>query len=91
MWPFFSTRWSAAGNLLLLIPQPGPAVVADPAGVQWKVRAITLATAFVSIFVMGGFALLAWLRRPRFGAAKPMVPSFSHRARLSHDPSLHTG
>jgi uncharacterized membrane protein len=55
---------SAAGNLLLLIPQPGRAVVFDPAGVQWSVRSITAASALVSIFTMGSFALLAWVKRP---------------------------
>ena len=56
---------SAAGNLLLLIPQSGPAVVSDPAGVQWRVSTITAACALNSIFAMGSFALFAWLRRPR--------------------------
>jgi uncharacterized membrane protein len=53
---------SAAGNLLLIIPQAGPSVVSDPAGAQWKVSDITGASALVSIFVMGAFALLAWVR-----------------------------
>ncbi len=50
---------SAAGNLLLLIPQAGPSVVSDPAGAQWSVSDITGASALVSIFAMGAFALLA--------------------------------
>jgi uncharacterized membrane protein len=53
---------SAAGNLLFLIPQTVPAVVSDPAGVPWKLSEIIGACAFVSIFIMGGFALLAWTR-----------------------------
>lgn len=58
---------SAAGNLVLLIPRPNPAVVSDPSGVQWRVADITGATAVVSIFVMGAFVLLAgaklrWLK-----------------------------
>ena len=60
---------SAAGNLLLLIPQAGPTVVSDPSGVQWKVGSITAATAVVSMGIMGGFALLAWLKRPGSGGA----------------------
>jgi putative membrane protein len=56
---------SAAGNLLLLIPQPGPAFVSDPSGVQWKVTTITAACALVSIFIMGAFSLFAWRKRPR--------------------------
>jgi putative membrane protein len=53
---------SAAGNLLLLIPQPGPAVVADAAGTPWKVNDIVIACALTSLFTMGPFALLAWVR-----------------------------
>jgi uncharacterized membrane protein len=53
---------SAAGNLLLLIPQTGVAVVSDAAGAQWKVSHIVNACALVSIFIMGGFVLLAWMR-----------------------------
>jgi putative membrane protein len=53
---------SAGGNLLFLIPQPVPSVVSDPVGVQWKISEIVGACAFVSIFIMGGFALLAWAR-----------------------------
>jgi len=55
---------SAAGNLLLLIPQPGPSVVSDPSGRQWKVSSITATTAIVSIGAMGTFAVLAYMRRP---------------------------
>jgi uncharacterized membrane protein len=53
---------SAAGNVLLLIPQAGPSVVLDPGGAQWKVSDITGTCAVVSIFTMGAFALLAWVR-----------------------------
>jgi putative membrane protein len=53
---------SATGNLLLAIPQPGPRVISDPAGVQWKVSDITGACPLVSIFLMGAFAVLAWIR-----------------------------
>ncbi len=52
---------SAAGNLLV-IPAAGASVVADPAGVPWKVSSIVGASALVSIFVMGAFTLLAWVR-----------------------------
>jgi uncharacterized membrane protein len=58
---------SAAGNLLLLIPRPGPAVVSDPSGVPWKVSSITAASAVATISTMGGFALLAWTKRPGAG------------------------
>jgi uncharacterized membrane protein len=53
---------STAGNLLVAIPRPGPSVVSDPAGVQWKVNNITSTSALVSIFLMGAFVLLAWVR-----------------------------
>jgi len=53
---------SAAGNILLEFPQSGPSVVPDPTGTLWKVHDIAAASALVSIFVMGAFALLAWVR-----------------------------
>jgi len=53
---------SAAGNLLLIIPRPGLLVVSDPTGMQWKVSDITGACALVTIFTMGAFTLLAWVR-----------------------------
>ena len=56
---------SAAGNLLLLIPRPNPAVVSDPSGAVWRVADITAATALVSLFVMGAFAVLAVVQMPK--------------------------
>jgi uncharacterized membrane protein len=56
---------SAAGNLLLWLPNSRPALITDPAGVQWNVSTIKAACALISIFVMGGFAALAWFKRPR--------------------------
>jgi uncharacterized membrane protein len=53
---------SAAGNLLLLIPQTSTSLVSDPAGVQWRVNDITTACALNSVFTMGAFALMAWVR-----------------------------
>ncbi|HYL74017.1 MAG TPA: carotenoid biosynthesis protein [Bryobacteraceae bacterium] len=53
---------SAAGNLLLVIPRPGLSVVSDPTGTQWKVSDITGTCALVTIFTMGAFTLLAWVR-----------------------------
>ena len=55
---------SAAGNLLLAIPQHGTALVSDPSGVEWKVSTITASCALVSVFTMGVFALFAWVKRP---------------------------
>lgn len=52
----------AIGNVLL-IAQPGiPAAITDPSGRQWLTSDILRANVLVSIFVMGGFALIAWLR-----------------------------
>jgi len=53
---------SAAGNILLIIPSGLPSVVSDAAGVQWRVRDITITCALVSIFTMGAFAALAWAK-----------------------------
>jgi putative membrane protein len=53
---------SAIGNILL-IAQPGtPAAITDPSGRQWLTSDILRANVLVSVFVMGGFALIAWLR-----------------------------
>ncbi|HME10752.1 MAG TPA: carotenoid biosynthesis protein [Bryobacteraceae bacterium] len=64
---------SAAGNLAVVQP-PGLSVVADATGTQWQVSGILGASALVSIFVMGGFALLGWVRlfRQDFPAASPL-------------------
>lgn len=55
---------SAAGNILLAFAKAGNAVVSDPAGVQWKVSAITGTCAMVTIFTMGAFVVLACVRTP---------------------------
>jgi uncharacterized membrane protein len=52
----------AAGNVLQVIPRPVPFLVNDPAGMHWKVSDITATCALISIFIMGAFALLAWIR-----------------------------
>lgn len=54
----------AVGNVAQMIPTPNPAVVQDPSGAQWRVADITGASALVSIFVMGAFAVFAWIRIP---------------------------
>jgi uncharacterized membrane protein len=71
--PLPSTYWrsavlfygiSAAGNLLLTIPRSGPSWVSDPAGVYWKVNVIIEVCALNSTFIMGAFAVLAWVKLP---------------------------
>lgn len=54
----------AAGNLLLLLGAPSGtlAIVTDPSGTTWNVRDILGASALVSIFPMGAFAVIAWVR-----------------------------
>ena len=59
----------AAGNVLQMIPKAVPAIVQDPTGKQWRVMDITGASALVSIFVMGAFAVLAWVRLAEQGKA----------------------
>jgi putative membrane protein len=56
---------SAAGNLLLLIPRPNLTFVSDPSGTTWLVADIIAATAFVSVFVMGSFVVMAAARIPK--------------------------
>jgi uncharacterized membrane protein len=53
---------SAAGNLLLLIPAAGPAMVADGSGKLWAVGSIATACAVATIVTMGVFTLLGWIR-----------------------------
>jgi len=53
---------AAAGNLF--VARPRQPVVTDAAGTVWTVAGILGASALVSIFVMGAFALIAWVRMP---------------------------
>ena len=53
----------AAGNVLQLFAPAAPSVVWDPTGKQWSTTQIVGASALVSIFVMGGFAAVAWIRQ----------------------------
>ncbi len=50
------------GNLLLAVPTPRHPVVTDASGSAWRVSDITLACGVISVLVMGGFALCAWVR-----------------------------
>lgn len=58
---------SAAGNLLLVLPQARFTVVSDPTGAQWRVSDITMTCALVTVFTMGAFALMAWVRLAESG------------------------
>jgi uncharacterized membrane protein len=55
----------AIGNVLEILRHPDPAVVQDPSGQSWRVADITAASALVSIFVMGAFAVFAWTGHSR--------------------------
>jgi len=52
----------AAGNVCQVLGRPNQAVVQDPTGHAWRVADITADSALVSVFVMGAFAILAWVR-----------------------------
>jgi uncharacterized membrane protein len=54
---------SAIGNLFVIAP-PGVSEITDASGATWRASSILHASALVSIFVMGAFAFLAWLRVP---------------------------
>jgi len=61
--PVFFYAVSAVGNLLLLLlPQSRFLTAVDPTGVRWKAGDIIAACALVTIFTMGIFTALAWLR-----------------------------
>jgi putative membrane protein len=55
----------AAGNISQSIPQATGTVAQDPTGRRWLVADITRASALVSIFVMGSFVAIAWMRMAR--------------------------
>ena len=63
---------SAVGNILLALPLAGPSVVSDPTGALWRVSDITGTCALVSIFTMGVFAVMAWVRLSEQKAAGPL-------------------
>lgn len=64
----------AAGNVLQIFSHLAPAVVQDPTGKQWRVADIASASALVSIFAMGGFAAIAWVRLGEQGEAPTDAP-----------------
>jgi hypothetical protein len=74
---------SAAGNVLV-IPPAGLSVVSDPTGAQWSVGNMIGACALVSIFGMGAFAVLAWVR---LGGRKFTA---ENRLRTESPPELQT-
>ena len=59
----------AAGNLLPLARAANLAV-GDPSGAAWNLRSMALASAGVSVFMMGAFALLAWMKIARTEASR---------------------
>jgi len=61
-WPVIFYALSAAGDILIVLPKPARPVIFDPTATPWNVSSITGACALVSIFVMGGVTIIAWLR-----------------------------
>lgn len=63
---------SAGGNLLLLLPSKEFPILTDPAGLRWKLGAITAACALVTVFTMGVFSCMAWMELNRFSRKMKM-------------------
>ncbi len=61
-WPIIVYALCAAGGTIFVLSKRAPAVVVDPTGTPWNTSAITGACVLVSTFVMGAFALIAWVR-----------------------------
>jgi putative membrane protein len=55
----------AIGNILQTLRRADPAVVQDPSGHSWRVADISAASALISIFAMGAFAVFAWTSSSR--------------------------
>jgi uncharacterized membrane protein len=61
-WAIIFYALCAAGGIIVVLPKRVSAVVFDPMGTPWNVSAITGTCALVSAFVMGAFAVIAWVR-----------------------------
>lgn len=61
----------ASGNVLQMLRPQAQAILVDAAGRLWHTAAILEASALVSIFVMGSFALLAYLRMRETESKEP--------------------
>ena len=59
----------AMGNLLILRLPMAPSVVFDATGLPWITSHVLMADAFMSIFLMGTLALLAWRNASGLGKA----------------------
>lgn len=71
-WPFAVVFYAlcALGNVLQLFRPQAIDTVTDPSGTLWHATAILRASALVSVFIMGSFALLAWIRIPNAAAKR---------------------
>src|SRR5256885_905115 len=61
-WPIIVYALCAAGSIIFVISKRVPAVVVDPTGTSWNTSAITGGSVLVSTFLMGAFAVIAWVR-----------------------------
>ena len=61
-WAIIVYALCAAGGIISVLSKRVPAVVVDPTGTPWNTSAITGACVLVSTFLMGAFALIAWVR-----------------------------
>ena len=52
----------AGGGIVSVLSKRVPEVVFDPTGTPWNVSTITAACVLVSTFMMGAFAVIAWVR-----------------------------
>ena len=62
LWAIVFYAVSAAGNVIIVLPKTNPIAVFDATGEVWSVKLITATCALVSIFVMGAFVVIAWMR-----------------------------
>jgi putative membrane protein len=66
-WAIIFYALCAAGRAILILPKRASAVVFDASGTPWNTSAITGVCALVCIFVMGAFAVIAWVRLENSG------------------------
>ncbi len=61
-WPIIVYALCATGSIIFVLSKRVPEVVVDPTGTSWNTSAITGGSVLVSTFLMGAFAVIAWVR-----------------------------